>query len=143
MEFDDRLYGKQEIEKEVVEELIQTEPVQRLKGVHQAGPSPFFMDDKPPVTRFEHSLGVFFLLRKFDASLEEQIAGLLHDVPHTAFSHVADFVFENEGHEYHERFLEEIAIKSSNTCEICSSLGKEVIIESWIHTRCQEHSESE
>ena len=112
MEFEDRVYGEKEVDEPVLEELIQTDPVQRLKEVHQAGPSPFFMDDKPPMTRYEHSIGVMLLLREFDASVEEQIAGLLHDVPHTAFSHVADFVFENEGHEYHERFLEEIIYDS-------------------------------
>jgi len=60
------------------------------------------------VTRYEHSIGVYLLLKKFAASLEEQVAGLLHDTPHTAFSHVADFVFENEHHEYHEQFHESI-----------------------------------
>ena len=83
------------------------------------------MEDKPPITRFEHSLGVLFLMRKFDASLEEQIAGLLHDVPHTAFSHVADFVFENKGHEYHEKFLEEM-IYNSEIPEILERHGFDV-----------------
>ena len=125
MEFDDRIYGKQKVEKEVIKELIETKPMQRLKHVHQAGPSPFFMEDKPPVTRFEHSLGVFFLLKNHDASVEEQVAGLIHDIPHTAFSHVADFVFENEGHEYHEKFLDEI-IYSSDIPEILECHGLDV-----------------
>ena len=125
MEFEDRVYGEKKVDEPVLEELIQTEPVQRLKGVHQAGPSPFFMDDKPPITRYEHSIGVMLLLREFGASLEEQIAGLLHDVPHTAFSHVADFVFENEGHEYHERFLEEI-IYDSEIPEILEENGFDI-----------------
>ena len=112
MEVQDPVYGTHQIEEEVLIDLINSEPVQRLKEVHQAGPSPFFIEDKPYTTRYEHSLGVLILLRKFDASLEEQIAGLLHDVPHTAFSHVADFVFENEGHDYHERFLDEIIYDS-------------------------------
>ena len=125
MKFEDRVYGEKKVDEPVLEQLIQTEPVQRLKGVHQAGPSPFFMDDKPPITRFEHSIGVMLLLREFGASLEEQIAGLLHDVPHTAFSHVADFVFENEGHEYHERFLEEI-IYDSEIPEILEREGLDI-----------------
>lgn len=125
MEFQDRVYGEQRIEQDVVKELIETEPMQRLKNVHQAGPSPFFIEEKPHITRFEHSVGVFLLLRKFDASLEEQIAGLLHDVPHTAFSHIADFVFENEGHEYHEKFLDEV-IYSSKIPEILERHGLDV-----------------
>ena len=54
------------------------------------------------------------LLKKLGASIEEQIAGLLHDVPHTAFSHVIDFVFKENNHnqEYHEKFHEKIILQS-------------------------------
>jgi HD superfamily phosphohydrolase len=52
------------------------------------------------------------LLKKYGATLNEQIAVLLHDVPHTAFSHVADFVFANEHHEYHELFHEQMIAHS-------------------------------
>jgi len=44
--------------------------------------------------------------------LEEQIAGLLHDTPHTAFSHVIDFVFKNMNHDFHERFHKTILTNS-------------------------------
>lgn len=111
MEFEDPVHGQVNFSEDVLVELIKTEPVQRLKHVNQAGPTPYFMD-KAAVKRFDHSLGVAALLKSHGASIEEQIAGLLHDVPHTAFSHVADFVFENEEHEYHERFLEEIIYNS-------------------------------
>ncbi len=50
MEFEDSVYGTQKVEKEVLKKLIKSEPMQRLEGVHQAGPSPFFMD-KPLTTR--------------------------------------------------------------------------------------------
>ncbi len=111
MEFQDPVYGWQKVGEDVLLELIESGPVQRLKHVHQAGPTPFFID-KTPVTRFEHSVGVMLLLKKFDAPLEEQIAGLLHDVPHTAFSHLVDFIYRNDAHEYHEDFLEEIVLDS-------------------------------
>lgn len=111
MEVDDTVYGKKTIEKQVIKDLIQSEPVQRLKDIQQAGPQKYFID-KEPVTRFDHSIGVFLLLREFDASVEEQIAGLLHDVPHTAFSHLVDFVFQTENHDYHDDFLDEIVYDS-------------------------------
>lgn len=111
MKFQDPIYGEQKIEKQVIKELIKTEPLQRLKEIQQAGPQTYFMD-KNEVTRFEHSLGVFFLLREYGASTEEQIAGLLHDVPHTAFSHLVDFVFETQDHEYHERFMDTVIYDS-------------------------------
>ncbi len=125
MEITDPVYGTVTIDEPVLKDLIKSKPVQRLKEVHQGGPSPFFIDDKPYVTRFEHSIGVMLLLREFHASIEEQIAGLLHDVPHTAFSHVADFVFENEEHEYHEDFMEDI-VYSSEIPEILENYDLEV-----------------
>jgi len=62
------------------------------------------------------------LLKKLGASLEEQIAGLLHDIPHTAFSHTIDFVFPNKDHNFHERFHEKI-IKESEIPEILERYG--------------------
>ncbi len=51
------------------------------------------------------------------ASLDEQIAGLLHDVSHTVFSHVGDFVFNFESKKdayqdsCHEWFLKKYGIE--------------------------------
>ncbi|MDY6766471.1 MAG: HD domain-containing protein, partial [Candidatus Nanohaloarchaea archaeon] len=106
MELDDPVHGTEQVEEPVLQELVNSEPVQRLKHINQAGPQKYYMEK--PVTRFDHSVGVMLLLKQFDAPLEEQVAGLLHDVPHTAFSHLADYVFETENHEYHERFMEDV-----------------------------------
>lgn len=111
VEVQDKIYGHHRISEPVLQELIQSDPVQRLKHIHQAGSQPYFTD-KPHLMRFEHSLGVLILLQKHDASIDEQIAGLLHDTPHTVFSHLADFVFGAEEHEYHERYLEEVILES-------------------------------
>lgn len=91
MFYKDRVYGKIEIKNPLVLELINTPFLQRLKKIDQIG---FFEPHFPGSThsRFEHSLGVFLLLKKFGASLEEQIAGLIHDVSHSAFSHCIDYV---------------------------------------------------
>lgn len=124
----DRIYGKVEIEEKVINELLISKPVVRLKKINQAGPS-FYLYNWKNITRFEHSAGVMLLLRRFNASLNSQIAGLLHDVPHTAFSHVADFVFANEKHEFHELFHEKM-IKDS---EIPQILTKYQIPETVIH----------
>jgi HD superfamily phosphohydrolase len=124
MQIEDPVHGTGEIEKEVLKELLQTEPVQRLKEIHQAGPLPFFTD-KYPVTRYQHTIGVFLLLRKHGASIEEQIAGLLHDVPHTAFSHTVDFVYKTEEHDYHDDFLEKM-VYSSEIPEIVEKHGLDI-----------------
>lgn len=122
--FSDPVYGDVSIQHEVLQELIETYPVQRLKHINQAGPQRFFPDGRD-TTRFQHSRGVMALLRRFGAPIEEQIAGLLHDVPHTAFSHVADFVFETDDHEYHERFMAQI-VHDSRIPDIVEQHGYDI-----------------
>jgi hypothetical protein len=102
MRWQDRVYGEVVIEDPEILDLVACETFQRLRGIHQAGPSalPFPFKD---VTRFEHSLGVFVLLRELGAPLREQVAGLLHDVSHTAFSHAVDFVVTSHEQDHHER----------------------------------------
>lgn len=67
-----------------------------------------------------HSVGVMLLIKKLGGSLEEQIVGLLHDVFHTAFSHVIDFVLENKEEDYHEKIYDSV-VKNS---EIPTILAK-------------------
>ncbi|MEM7589750.1 MAG: HD domain-containing protein [Myxococcota bacterium] len=76
----------------IVQELLHSEVMRRLRHVDQHGIS-YYADRHGTFTRFEHSVGVFHLLKMFERSLKEQIAGLLHDVSHTVFSHVGDYVF--------------------------------------------------
>ena len=106
----DSLYGNFFIDG-ILEELILSSPVQRLKGIYQGGAS-FLVNRKWNVTRYDHSIGVMLLIKKFGGSLEEQIAGLLHDVSHTAFSHVIDFVLENKEENYHEKIYRSIITTS-------------------------------
>jgi HD superfamily phosphohydrolase len=73
--------------------------MQRLKSIHQYGVAYYVGTYCEEYTRFDHSLGVFAILKRNNASLEEQIAGLLHDVSHTAFSHVGDWVYKKENQE--------------------------------------------
>lgn len=74
--------------------MVESPSMQRLKGINNAGYfEPYFPGSA--TNRFEHSLGVYILLKKYGASLEEQIAGLLHDVSHAAFSHCIDYVLDN------------------------------------------------
>ncbi|MGG0386095.1 HD domain-containing protein [Priestia endophytica] len=118
MRIHDHLYGSFVLDP-VLAELIQTKPVQRLKHIHQGGAS-YLVNPKWNVTRFEHSIGVMLLIRKLGGSLEEQIAGLLHDISHTAFSHVIDFVLDNEEQDFHDQIFE----KTIQQSEIPSVLQK-------------------
>lgn len=116
----DVIYGECEVD-QVVEELILSKSVQRLKGIHQAGAS-YLMNEKWNVTRFDHSVGVMLLIKKLGGSVEEQIAGLLHDVSHTAFSHVIDYVFDNINESYHEEIFSSV-VKNSEIPAILAKYG--------------------
>jgi uncharacterized protein len=96
------LYGRVELLDEVLVELIDSNAVQRLKWASQHGLPLEVASEHREYSRYEHSIGVMLLLRRFGASTEEQVAGLLHDVSHTAFSHVIDLALtgsiESESH---------------------------------------------
>ncbi len=106
MKYIDKIYGEIELSG-VIEELINTNVFQRLKNIHQGG-AIFLFNPKINQTRFEHSIGVMLLIRKLGGSIEEQIAGLIHDISHTAFSHLIDYVLEHEEEDYHEKRFEEV-----------------------------------
>ncbi len=101
MHWNDRVYGESTIDDPDLLPLIAGPTFQRLKGIRQAGPSAFAHPFKT-VSRFEHSLGVYLLLRRLGADRQECVAGLLHDISHTAFSHAVDFLFTSEEQDHHE-----------------------------------------
>jgi uncharacterized protein len=122
MKITDSVYGEFEIEP-IFEKLIKTKEVQRLKGIHQGGAS-YLINHEWNVTRYEHSIGTMLFIRLMGGSIEEQIAGLLHDISHTAFSHVVDFIFKNDNEDYHEKIYDTI-VESSIIPEILSIHGYE------------------
>lgn len=103
----DEVYGEIRLTEPLLVELMRTPAVRRLREIYQGGITAFIRPERD-TTRLDHSVGVMALLRRLGASTEEQAAGLIHDVPHTAFSHVIDFVFPNRAHTYHEDQSEEV-----------------------------------
>ena len=102
----DRVYGPAEITEPVLLDLMETQAMRRLHGVLQHGITGLLGITRR-TSRFEHSVGVMLLVRRLGAPLEEQVAALLHDASHTAFSHVIDFVFNTDHDEsYHEAMKE-------------------------------------
>jgi uncharacterized protein len=98
----DSLYGTVDIICPVILSLIRDSSFQRLHGIHQHGITPVINVNKvtPSVSRFEHSLGAMLLIHSLVPSDEEQqCAALLHDISHTALSHVTDYAF---GYVIHE-----------------------------------------
>lgn len=116
MIINDKIYGKIKITEPVLVALLKSPSVLRLKNISQFGVPDKYYHLKN-FSRYEHSVGVMILLRKLGATLEEQAAGLLHDVSVLAFSHVADWVFadgrggiEDYHDSIHEKFIKRIEI---------------------------------
>jgi uncharacterized protein len=107
IELTDDVYGYTQISSDLLEELILSSAVQRLKGVSQAG-APSLMRPGRTVTRYEHSIGVMVLTRRLGGTEIEQAAGLLQDVSHTAFSHTIDYVFDNRNEGFHEQIFSSV-----------------------------------
>jgi HD superfamily phosphohydrolase len=121
MRWEDRVYGAVAIREPEILDVIRCPTFERLKGVHQAGPSSLAFPFKN-VTRYEHSLGVFLLLERLGAARREQIAGLLHDISHTAFSHAVDFLVSSEEQDHHEQ-LKPLMLGRADLVAALSRLG--------------------
>lgn len=65
MKITDSIYGDDEIDG-ILEELIFSHPVHRLKGVYQGGAS-YFVNQKWNDTSCEHSIGVMILKKNLAA----------------------------------------------------------------------------
>lgn len=112
MQYDDELYGKVDIIEPVLLDLMASDAMQRTKRISQHGITAL-LGITPPFSRFDHSAGAMLLVRRLGGTVEEQIAALLHDISHTAFSHVIDFVFDDHGGQsYHEEKKEEVVANS-------------------------------
>lgn len=110
----DRVCGEIEILEPVLLEIINSSALQRLKEIDQAG---YFEPHFPGTaySRFEHSVGVCVLLKKYGAPIEEQIAGLIHDISHSVFSHCIDYVLDagsQKEHNHQDNVFEEFVKKS-------------------------------
>lgn len=116
-------YGPIEIEEPVLLELIHSPAFHRLKSIHQYGVA-FYTTHREEYNRYDHSLGVLTILKMKGASLEEQVAGLLHDISHTVFSHVGDWVFKIEFQENdYQSTIQNLYLVSSGLEEVLNKHG--------------------
>lgn len=110
IQVNDILYGNVELP-DIFKDLLETKALKRLAGIHQSG-AIFLVNPDLSHSRLEHAIGVTLLIRLLGGTELEQIAGLLHDVSHTAFSHVGDYVFENKEENYHEQVFATVLAES-------------------------------
>ncbi|MGB4439330.1 MAG: HD domain-containing protein, partial [Sedimentibacter sp.] len=107
------IYGYIEIEKEIMNNIIDSSCFQRLRNIRQTSYSPLYHSSIH--NRFIHSIGVYYLGTKSINSLKDSIieytsenyfelikktftlACLLHDVGHAPFSHTGEkFFIQNQ-----------------------------------------------
>jgi len=101
----------------VLFKIYNMEHMQRLKSIDQSGITAYWsgvakFGKLPKFSRLEHSVDVLWLVKSYGGEFKEQIAALVHDISHTAFSHVADVVFEVQKYQdtIHEWFLQQTEI---------------------------------
>ena len=133
MKYIDYVYGEVEITEPVILELFNSKAVQRLKHIDQIGYRPLWVDPHINIpeyeeSRFAHSVGVYILLHNYGAPLEEQIAGLLHDVSHSAFSHCIDYILDdgNGREQDHQDNNHNAFVKNSDIPEILDRYGYDI-----------------
>jgi len=96
----------------LAKKIIDTEEFQRLRNIKQLGCC-YYVFPGASHNRFEHSIGVYHLAKKYINILNQHkeftdrdilcisIAGLIHDIGHGPFSHLFDeIVPEEKNHEY-------------------------------------------
>lgn len=120
MTIEDRIYGPVQVSARIAT-LLNSEPVSRLKKVHQNGTN-YLVDPRQTTTRYEHSVGTLMLAQLLGGNESMQIAALLHDISHTAFSHVTDLVFFNSKQNYHD-LIREKYLGSSEVQQVLQQCG--------------------
>lgn len=122
MTVSDNIYGKVDIKEPMLLELLDAPSILRLKRISQFGIPDRYYHFKN-FDRYEHSVGVMLLLRRLGASIEEQVAGLLHDVSVLAFSHITDWIF-GQGREGKEDYHDSLHDRFIKNTEVPSILAK-------------------
>lgn len=125
----DKIYGGFEVNEPVLQEIIKCKTFQRLADINMGSWTPQNPFLSAGYSRYEHSIGVFLLLRKYGASVMEQIAGLIHDVSHTAFSHLSDRLFGDDGSAQSSEYQDSVHdnfVKNSEIAGILEHYGYDV-----------------
>ena len=121
----DPVHGSMKIPEEIMR-LVETPEFQRLRGIKQLGLANLVYPGANH-TRFEHSLGTWYLARRLsqelglpgDEAMLIQLAALLHDVGHGPFSHTLERIYR-ERLEFHDHMDVSRGIVEGKI-EICES----------------------
>ncbi len=103
----DTIFGEVDEQNPITLKLLNHDILLRLKHIDQSGPLIYISNEYPHYSRYDHSIGVYALLKLYNVSNEEQIAGLIHDTSHTVFSHLADYILQDQS-EHTESYQDSI-----------------------------------
>ena len=106
----DKLYGPFEVSENIGKVLL-SKSMQRLKKIHQSGAA-FRVDPDMNYSRYEHSIGAMLLAKILGGNEDAQVATLLHDISHTAFSHISDLLADSDEESYHELIRNKYLLKT-------------------------------
>ncbi len=129
----DVLYGDINIDDEVIESLIRTKEMQRLRGIKQLGLT-YLIFPGAEHSRYTHSIGVYYLATQIVEVLEKKsgmrfdeyekkalfAACLLHDLGHGPYSHASEYFFAYD----HEQMT--VDIIESETTQVNAVLKDQV-----------------
>ncbi|QKS72821.1 HD domain-containing protein [Paenalkalicoccus suaedae] len=128
--FKDPVHRYIHVRDELIWELVGTREFQRLRRIRQLGTT-YLTFHGAEHTRFNHSLGVYEIMRRMVENLEKKgewdkderlvclAAALLHDVGHGPFSHSFEKVF----HMDHEEWTRRIILGDTEINSVLSRMG--------------------
>lgn len=129
--FKDPVHRYVHVMDKVIWDLIATPEFQRLRRIKQLGTT-FFTFHGAEHSRFNHSLGVYEIVRRIINNIEDDpswnkeeelvtlCAALLHDVGHGPFSHSFEKVFQLE----HEQFTRRIILEDTGVHRVLKEVDK-------------------
>ncbi|MDG5787378.1 HD domain-containing protein [Evansella sp. AB-P1] len=130
--FKDPVHRYIHVRDELIWELIGTKEFQRLRRIRQLGTT-FLTFHGAEHTRFNHSLGVYEIMRRMVENMEERenwdpeerlvclSAALLHDIGHGPFSHSFEKVFHTD----HEEWTREIILGDTEIKNVLLVMGED------------------
>lgn len=129
--FKDPVHRYIHVRDELIWELIGTKEFQRLRRIRQLGTT-YLTFHGAEHTRFNHSLGVYEIMRRMVENLEKKMtwdtderlvclaAALLHDVGHGPFSHSFEKVFHTD----HEEWTRKIILGNTEINHMLRRMGE-------------------
>jgi len=96
-----KYYDNIKIKNKTIKQIFNSDAFKRLDGIKQNGYTGIRLNID--YSRKTHSIHVAFLTAYFGGTTEDIIHALLHDIFHTNFSHVVDYLGENPSESFHEK----------------------------------------